>query len=365
MAGQLRAYSFINAKLRARIGDLLEDTFFNQLTRSASVDDAVASLAERGFAEVADAYRETGDIRVCEQVLYRNEVGLLLEVEQYLDAERREFVAALADRYEVENIKTALRLWFEGVVRGKHVETKIAYLSREPVHREIDLDGIVNASSPADIAQVLTDTPYRDAVERTIEQVQSAGSLFGVERALDRDYFARLLAQAKRLPAPDRSAALSFIAVEADRENVSWIVRGMSYYGLSEQDALAGVLPGGSAFDKRVLREAMRSGRPTATLLEKLGQPGGAGGGASAGGMGASGGSGRDSARQAKELELVEAALEEETDRLVHKSLGSYPFTMGVVLSYYALSQRQLRRVAAVLNGLFYGLSAETVGAVL
>jgi V/A-type H+-transporting ATPase subunit C len=355
MTGQLHAYSFINAKLRARIGELLEESFFRSLAGSASVDDAVSGLAEAGFEKVADAYRDTGDVRVCEQVLYRREVQLLLEVERYFDGERREFVAALADRYEVENVKTALRLWFEGVLRGKHVESKIAYLSREPVHRELNLDGIVNASSPQDIPSVLEDTPYADAVSRNLDRVQQSGSLFAAERALDRDYFARLIEIAGRLPRPDREPALSFIALEADRENVSWIIRALNYYGMEEGEALSGLLPGGSSFDERKLREAIRSGRPTSVLLEELGHAG----------AGGAGSGGREGGREARELELIEAALDEETDRLVHRQLGSYPFTMGVVLAYYVLTQRELRRIAAVLNGLGYGLSADATGAAL
>jgi vacuolar-type H+-ATPase subunit C/Vma6 len=103
-------------------------------------------------------------------------------------------------------------------------------------------------------------------------------------------------------------------------------------------------------------------------LLEELGHAGTGGAGAGEGGAAAGGGAGsggREGGREARELELIEAALDEETDRLVHRQLGSYPFTMGVVLAYYVLTQRELRRIAAVLNGLGYGLSADATGAAL
>jgi vacuolar-type H+-ATPase subunit C/Vma6 len=178
--------------------------------------------------------------------------------------------------------------------------------------------------------------------------VQSSGSLFSVERSLDREYLGRLLDLAEQLPRPDREAALSFTALEADRENVSWMVRAVGYYNLSEQDIRAGLVPGGRTFDTRTLERALSSGRPTGVLLEQLGR-----------------GGGRGEGREVQELELIEAALEEETDRLVHRSLGAYPFTMAVVLSYFVLSQRQLRRISAVLNGLYYGLEREAVEAAL
>jgi V/A-type H+-transporting ATPase subunit C len=351
MPGQLQAYSYINAKLRARIGAMLDPAFFRSLAGSASVDEAVTGLAERGFDDVAEAYRDTGDVRMCEQELYRREVETLLEVERYLTGTRRTFVELLADRYEVENLKTALRLWFEGVVRGKHVESKIAYLSRREVHRRIDLDRIVNAPSPGEIPKVLADTPYAEPVAGSIDRVQHSGSLFSVERSLDRDYLSRLLSAAQELPRPDREAAHAFVGLEADRENVSWIARAVGYYDLAEQEIIEAIVPGGHTFDARMLRQATRSGKPTGALLEKLGH------GAVAGG--------RDGGRQARELELIEAALDEETDRLAHRHLGSYPFTMGVVLAYYVLAQRQLRRISTVLNGLFYGLDVDAVEAAL
>lgn len=351
MPGQLQAYRFINAKLRARIGELLGEGFFRSLAASASVDDAVTALAEQGYEDVAGSYRDTGDVRMCEQELYRREVETLLEVERYLGGARRAFVALLADRYEVENLKTALRLWFEGALRGKHVESKIGYLSREPVHRELDLDRIVNAAHPAEIPDALAGTPYAEPVGATIDGVQQRASLFSVERALDRDYLARLLDAAGGLPRPDREAALSFIALEADRENVSWIVRAVGYYELGERDIAAGIVPGGRTFDERTLTEAARSGRPAGALRAKLGDVAGSGG--------------RDGGRQARELELIEAALEAEADRLARRWLGSYPFTMGVVLAYYLLAGRQLRRISAVLNGLFYGLEPAAVEAAL
>ncbi|MFO8064476.1 MAG: V-type ATPase subunit [Spirochaetia bacterium] len=351
MAGQLQAYSFINAKLRARIGELAERSFFRSLASSASVDDAVSSLAEHGFTDVAEAYRDTGDVRMCEQVLYRREVEILLEVERHFDEARRAFVSALGDRYEIENVKTALRLWFESAVRGKHVESKIAYLSRESVHRKVDLDAIVNAASAEDIPAALADTPYEAAVSRNLERMRTTGSLFWTERALDCDYFERVLDTVGRLPERDRKPALDFVSLEADRENVFWILRGMSYYRLGEQEVLSGVVPGGSMFDHRSLREIARSGQPASAVLERLGAVSAAGP--------------RDGGRQARELEVIDAALDETMDRLVHRYHGSYPFTMGIVLAYYVLVQRQIHRVATVLNGLAYGLSAQTLEAAL
>lgn len=347
MPGQLRAYSYINAKLRARIGEMLADDDFRRLAQAASVDDAVTELDGLGFGDVAEAYRNTGDVRMCEQELYRREIETLLDIERHLDGVRRHFVVLLGDRYEIENLKTALRLWFEGFVRGRHVEQKIAYLSRGTVHRDINLDAVVNAASARAIPEVLAGTPYQQPVADELERVQTRGSLFPLERALDAAYVSRLLEGAAALSRPDGEAARSFIALDVDRENVSWVVRAVGYYRLSEQEAIAGVLPGGASVDTRSLTAAVRSGDPAGALLEHFGT--------------ASMSRGHDGGRQAQALELIETALEEEMNHLVHRYLGSYPFTMGMVLAYTVLAHRQLRRISTVLNGLAYGLDLHQV----
>ena len=71
MAGPLSKYSFINAKLRARISKILPDEKFNRLEQAQSLDEALALLRETPFAGLEEVYSATGDLKRAELERYQ------------------------------------------------------------------------------------------------------------------------------------------------------------------------------------------------------------------------------------------------------------------------------------------------------
>ena len=76
MVGTLSKYSFINAKLRARISKILPDETFNRLAKATSLDAALAVLRETPFAGLEGIYSTTGDLKQAELELLKNEIEL-------------------------------------------------------------------------------------------------------------------------------------------------------------------------------------------------------------------------------------------------------------------------------------------------
>ena len=89
MARPLSKYSFINAKLRARISKILPGEMFDQLAKASSLDDALALLRDTPFAGLEDIYSRTGDLKQAELELLKNEIELYRNIRQYLGACRR------------------------------------------------------------------------------------------------------------------------------------------------------------------------------------------------------------------------------------------------------------------------------------
>ena len=147
MPGPLKKYAFINAQLRARISKILPEEFPRQMAGAASLAEAAQMLAGTPFAAAEAAYTRTGDIKMAELELLRAEVELYREIEGRVEGQVRELVYALATRFEVEELKGALRLWFDARVRGRRIEGSQGYLLRERIHHALDLDRIVGASS--------------------------------------------------------------------------------------------------------------------------------------------------------------------------------------------------------------------------
>ena len=148
MAGPLKTYAFINAKLRTRISKILPEQFIRQLVRARSLAESVQMLGETDFAPVQKIYERTGDIKTAELELLRKELSIYLELENLVEEEIRGFVHALTERFEVENLKNALRLWFDRRVRGRNIDYARGYLLRRRIHHAIDLDGLIDADDP-------------------------------------------------------------------------------------------------------------------------------------------------------------------------------------------------------------------------
>jgi vacuolar-type H+-ATPase subunit C/Vma6 len=71
MAGPLSKYSFINAKLRARISKILPEEMFDELAKAPSVDGALALLRETPFGRLEEVYSQTGDLKQAELEMIR------------------------------------------------------------------------------------------------------------------------------------------------------------------------------------------------------------------------------------------------------------------------------------------------------
>ena len=261
MAGPLKTYAFVNAKLRTRISKILPEEFIRQLISSRSLAESVQMLAETDFAPVQRIYEQTGDLKMAELELLRKEVEIYLELENLLEEDVRGFVQALAVRFEIESLKNAIRLWFDRGVRGRSIENAGGYLLRRPIHHSIDLDGIINADTLERVGDLLERTPYARIVREQAARVMKAASLFPLELALDRFLYVRLVEAAEQLKPRDREIAHRLIGVEIDLQNVGWLIRFKQFYALDTDQALSYALPGGLNLSADLMRESYASER--------------------------------------------------------------------------------------------------------
>jgi V/A-type H+-transporting ATPase subunit C len=345
VAGPLKTYAFINAKLRARISKILPEVFIRQLIRAGSLAECVQMLAETDFAAVQKIYEQTGDIKSAELELLVKELSIYLELEKLVEEEVRGFVHALSERYEAENVKNALRLWFDRRIRGRSIEDARGYLMRKPVHHPIDLDAIINADTLEQAADRLQATPYAPIVRQQAARVMEDSSLFPLELALDRFLYGRLVEAADQLASRDREIARRLIGVEIDLQNVGWLIRFKNFYSLEAEKALGYTLPGGLNLGPELMRESYASERTDREISALVGRrypeiaP-----------LLAA----QDQAKLTARLTLIERVLQEIMAIEVRKILTGYPFTIGIILSYFILKSDEIRKIMTVLNAKFY-----------
>ena len=356
MAGTVRKYAFINAKLRARISKILPEQVSAEMARAKSLTEAVQLLRATDFAAVESVYGRTGDIKMAEMELARKEVRLYLELEELTKDEVRAIVFALAERYEIENLKHALRLWFDSRVRGRRIDSAVGYLMRDRVHRDLPLDRVVNAATLEEAAEDLQGTPYSLPVAEHSAEVARLQSLFPLEIALDHQFYRQLLAAVGGLKPRDRDIARRMIGAEIDLANITWLIRFKGFYKLPPERALASAIPEGIYLNPQAVAEAYAADNPSAVLTELVRRryPG-------LSGLLTPREEGESYAR----LILIERILAEILLLEVRHLMAGYPFTIGILLAYFVLKSAEIRRIMTVLNAKFYDWPEERIMAAL
>jgi len=351
MAGPLSKYSFINAKLRARISKILPEETFNDLAKASSLDDALALLRETPFAGLEYIYSRTGDLKQAELELLKNEIELYRNIRQYLSHDSMELVDALLTQFEIDNLKNAIRIYFNRKIRKRPDDISIHYILYDRIIHEMPIDIILNAENFDEIAGVCEGTPYSQIIRKYSHTVESEGSLFRMEIAFDHFYYKNLLSSVNKLDRRDRTIALRLTGVEIDLQNINWIIRFKNFYGLPLEAVLAAIVPGGFNLDRAIMDQLYSAQNVTSVLqgFVKSKYPG------------LSALLSSHTSDSTSRLLLIRRILEEIMKHEVQRILAGYPFTIGIVLSYFILKRNELKKIRTILNAKHYGIESERI----
>ncbi|MBC8217923.1 MAG: V-type ATPase subunit [Planctomycetes bacterium] len=351
MAGPLSKYSFLNAKLRARISKILPDELFGELAKAVSVDAALGLLADTPFGGLEEIYSRTGDLKLAELELLKSEIGLFKNIRKYIHQDCADLLDALLSQFEIENLKNAIRLYFDRKIRKRSVESSIHYILYERILHDIPIDLVVNAENFEEIAGVCTGTPYGQIIQKYSHTVESEGSLFRMEVAFDHFYYQNLMASVAKLNRRDRDIALRLTGVEIDLQNIDWIIRFKNFYDLPLEAVMAAIVPGGFNLDQAVMGDLYGAQNVTSVLqgFVKRKYPG------------LSALLSSQTSDSTSRLLLIRRILEEILKQEVQRILAGYPFTIGIVLSYFILKRSELKKVRTILNAKYYGIEQERI----
>ena len=351
MARALSKYSFINAKLRARISKILPDEMFDELAKAPSVDTALALLRDTPFACLDEIYSQTGDLKQAELGLLKSEIELYRNIRQYVHQNCEQFIDALLSQFEIDNLKNAIRIYFDRQIRKRSGDSGVHYIIYDRIIHDIPIDIVINADNFEEIAGACEGTPYGQIIKKYYRTVESEGSLFRLEIALDHFYYSNLLSAIGKLDKRDRTIALRLTGVEIDLQNINWIIRFKNFYDLPLEAVLAAIVPGGFNLDKAVMSELYSAQNVTAVLhgFVKRKYPG------------LSAILSSQTADSTSRLLLIRRILEEIMKHEVQRILSGYPFTIGITLSYFVLKRNELKKIRTILNAKYYGIEHERI----
>ncbi|MBI9103664.1 MAG: V-type ATPase subunit [Spirochaetales bacterium] len=351
MKSPVSRYGFINAKLRARISMILTEEFSSSLLRSASMEEVLQLLKETEFSPVSDAYDRTGDIQSAELELFQMQIGWYREIVKITEDVVQGFIRSMSLKLEIENLKNAIRLWYGSRIKKRPIGHRAGYLYRERILNNIDWDGIINAVSFDEIITSLNTDIYTKAIEPFRTAMETGDGLFKMEIALDRMYYDFLFSSAKELPSKDRALVERILTTEIEIQNINWLIRYSHFYSVTAPELEEILIPRGMKISvediQSYLSQETRQKDPAALLKGKfpalaslsIGDKGSA-------------------ASQAILFEqLLEATRKEEFMKLI----SGYPFTIGIVLVYFFMKNRESRFLMSVLNGKYYGWKSERI----
>ncbi len=344
-------YAFVNAKLRARISKILPEETFTQLARAPSLDAALALLRETPFARLEEIYSATGDLKQAELELLKNEIELYRSVRPSLHPSSLELVDALLSQFEIDNLKNAIRIFFDRSVRKHPADVSLHYVLYERIIHDIPIDLILNAETFDEIAGVCEGTPYSQIIKKYSYTVESEGSLFRMEIAFDHLYYGNLLSAIKKLEPTDCRIARRLAGVQIDLQNVNWIIRFKHFYDLPLEAVMAALVPGGFHLARPVIDELYRAQNVTSALqgFVKSIYPG------------LSALLSAETSDTMSRLLLVRRIMEGIMKHEVQRILAGYPFTIGIILVYFLLKGSELNKLRIILNAKQYGIPQERI----
>ncbi len=211
---EVSTYAFINAKIRAMLSFLISPALFSRMLEADDAYSIMELLKEAPYYKdiTAGSAKDMPDLRVIEKKLIKNDIGIYRRIYRSIPGTiERELVTFFIEKYELEQLKTALRIWHKKMpvnIENFFLEEKISY--------DIDYKKIIYAPSIEEVIFLLDDTPYRKTILNAREKFKEKGSIFYLEASLDMEYYHRLISCLESLSTRDRGIAKKIIGIEID-----------------------------------------------------------------------------------------------------------------------------------------------------
>ncbi len=358
--GKVSEYAFINAKLRARIGEMHESTLLDAMIKAPSLVEAIGTLKDTRYAELVRVYDRTGDLQQVELALLEEEIAVHREIANYLKDREVGFVSILLEKVEIDNLKNAVRLWYSNVVRHHQISYRSSYICKQKIVHDINYNGIINARDYEGVLSSVKDTPYHDVFALFDLDSLSSSGLFSLEIALDHLWFGRLFSSISTLKGDDRQVSENIYLVDVDLKNILLFIRYSSYHHLDPKDLDAVMIPYGYIYQEVVRKKIFSLPDPTVALGAVVRR--------------------RYSAlmsdladirknddemttrdENANHILMMEEYLGRTRKKEFTKILSGKPFTIGITLAYLFLYKEEDRMIRAILSAKYYKWSESRI----
>jgi len=341
----LAKYSFANAKIRAMLSSLLDAALFSRFADTSDIYEALDILKATPYKSIIEKIdRQSLRLESLERELLAYDLAMYRKVRNALSTKHEQyFVSLLMQRYELEDLKVALRIWHNKI----EVDSTV-HILHEPIFYRFDFRKIFTAQTIEEIILLLDETVYKQPLLKAKDAFKLHNAPFYLEVALDRDYYERLIASTKDFSAADRAIARKILGIEIDAENINWLIRLRKYYAIGMGDILNLVIPGGTHIDKDTVRQFYTTDGLT-KVVESV----------------AFGSYIKIKDLVEENIYFIDQFLYEMLLKEVKRILAGFPFKIGTVMGYLLLKHKETRNIVSLLYAKLCGMGKEETGRIL
>jgi V/A-type H+-transporting ATPase subunit C len=334
----LGRYATANAVARTMLSELLTKDDFDNIVRAESINGAWLALRKTSYGKWVPE-DVPGHILDIEKILREVSAARFRKSTLALRDRPRQVGNLLLARWDLDNLEAALRIW-----HGKDASLQ-RFLTHPSWVNDVAVYDIVDAETLEEVALTLRNTPYFEPVSSSIKTYREKQSIFFVEIALERDYYARLLKAVKALGGADARQAEKIVSSEIDMLNLSWLARLLAYYEVQPSGLHEYMIPGPSEISRR-LSDPMLTGEGLRRLQadftgDRLARP--------------------EGASQIDTISFLEGIVREMAVDTARHALTGYPFNIGCVFAFFLLKRVELRNLATVFAGKFAAASDDSI----
>ncbi|MBM3887916.1 MAG: V-type ATPase subunit [Verrucomicrobia bacterium] len=213
---------YLAARLHGRRSRMAEAERLDALCRARSVAElSRAVIADTELQAAADLQRRLVQDLVREVVGFRSDIG----------GAGSRMIEWMLVRFQVENLKVLVR----GFATGAPLESLWPHLAALPREFALDAQALASAASLDEFAARMPKGPLQEGFLPAAAIYRDQPRPFFIEAALDRAWFAELLARAGAVSGEDADVIRALVWQETDIFHLRLVARGRFHYGLAPE----------------------------------------------------------------------------------------------------------------------------------
>lgn len=338
--GSLKKYSGLTTKVKAMRSKLLTPSEYELIMECDTVSQVAAVLKSReGYGYVlkdtdtSEIHRET-----LEYAIRYTGFSDFTKLYKFANLSQRKYLKLYFISYEVELIKRFLRKSSEEYMTPQQRIVLDRFIGR---YSDVPFDRLGEAETLEDKMRALEGTIYYEP----LKAVTDAGhnSLFDYELALDMFYFKYMWKKRRvSFSGAELKSFTDTVGSEVDMLNLTWIYRAKNFYGMTQSEVAAMIIP----IYHRIKKPQMIKLVETTDIQELIGE------------IGKTAYGRYFTPEVFKQMEL-DRQIKILTRKVYEKYYRLEPYSMAVMSSYLREKKREINSLIRIVECIRYGYSKE------